>query len=79
MRVEMNQLLYDAQDPMCKYILSASAGKLYAFVQCIDRGMDLKARYRARYWGEYSHDDPEGSIRHILAHGGKWPGLPTTA
>ncbi|WP_253447951.1 hypothetical protein [Halomonas sp. Y3] len=76
MRVEVNQLLYDPRDPTCFYILSESAGRLYAFVQCIDRGMDLKAHYRARYWGEYSHDDPDGSIRLILTQGGKWPGLP---
>lgn len=76
MRVEMNQMLYDDHDPRCKLILSMSNGQLYAFVQCIDRGMDLEDQHLARYWGAFTHADPESSVREILAYGGKWPALP---
>src|SRR5690554_7833352 len=55
-RVEVNQLLYDPRNPTGFYILSESAARLYAFVQCIDRGMELKAHYPARYSCEYAHD-----------------------
>lgn len=76
MRIEMNQVLYDAQDPLCKCILSESGGQLYAFIQGIDRGMDFQDRHPVRYWGKFSHHDQEGSVRQILAYGGKWPSLP---
>ena len=76
MKVMSNQMVYDDTDPLCKCILSQADGKLYAFIQCIDTGMDGQARYPARYWGTFSHDDPEGSIKRIMAYGGKWPQLP---
>ncbi|ERK05610.1 hypothetical protein L580_3320 [Serratia fonticola AU-P3(3)] len=28
------------------------------------------------YWGSYSHDAPEQSIKSIMEYGGKWPSLP---
>lgn len=76
MRINVNQLVYDDADALCKCILSESQGNLYAFIQCVDTGMDGNARYTARYWGAFSHDDTAGSIKKILANGGKWPSLP---
>lgn len=77
MRVETDtNLVFDEHDDDCRLLLSSAQGKLYAFVQCLDTGMNGNARYTARYWGEYTHDDPEGSIRRILRDGGKWPRLP---
>ncbi|WP_075881797.1 hypothetical protein [Vreelandella massiliensis] len=76
MRVQVNQMIYDEADDLCKCVLSQSQGKLFAFIQCIDTGMDGTARYTARYWGEFSHDAPEATIKRIMEWGGKWPQLP---
>lgn len=77
MRIETDtRQLYDDSDPLCKCILSQANGGLYAFIQAIDTGMDGKDRHAVRYWGPFSHDNPEGSVRKILAYGGKWPDLP---
>ncbi|MCX8956983.1 hypothetical protein EHW66_09525 [Erwinia psidii] len=69
-KVEINGLLYDSNNARCKCILSDSQSRLYAFIQVID-GPAIK-----RYWGEYSHNHPEDSIRKIMEYGGKWPVLP---
>lgn len=71
-----NNLTYHPDDPLCQCILSESCGTLYAFVQCLDTGMEGNDRWPVRYWGLYSHSDARGSIRRIMEHGGKWPDLP---
>lgn len=68
-------LVYDEADPKCLCHLSTSQGKTFGFVQALDTGFDGQQQHFARYWGEYSHDDPEGSIHRILSSGGKWPQL----
>lgn len=69
-KVEVNGLIYDSGNKACKCILADSQGKLYAFLQALDGSI------KKRYWGEYSHDAPEASIRAIMERGGKWPKLP---
>lgn len=76
MRVERKPMIYDDSDELCQCVLAQSQGKLYAFLQVIDSGIDGKARFTARYWGEYSHKAPERSIAAIMEWGGKWPALP---
>lgn len=68
-RVEVNGLVYDSGDKACKCILTASQGKIYAFLQVLDGSV------KKQYWGEYSHAKPEASIMAIMEHGGKWPNL----
>lgn len=76
MRVQVNQLIYDDADELCKCYLETALGKGYAFVQCIDTGMDGTHRFIKRYWGEYDVNNPEVSMIEILSYGGKWPQLP---
>ncbi|ELM1533891.1 hypothetical protein Q3R63_004426 [Salmonella enterica] len=71
-KVEVNGLVYDSSNPKCKCILSDSQRKLYAFIEVLDGDMTK------RYWGQYSHDAPEESIKEIMRWGGKWPRLPET-
>lgn len=73
MRVEAsNGMIFEEGDPLCTLRVVQSQGKLYAFLQAIDTGMDGMARYPVRYWGEYCHDTPVDAIRQILLWGGKW-------
>lgn len=69
-RVEVNGLVYDSENTACKCILAASQGKVYAYIQVLD---DAHPR---RYWGEYSHEAVEASLKEIMLRGGKWPHLP---
>lgn len=73
MKVEVNQMVFDSTDPLCRCIVSRTQGKLYAFVQCIDTGSDGQQRYTKRYWGEYSYENPESMMSRILLNGGSWP------
>ncbi|EBG2148367.1 hypothetical protein FIP36_16615 [Salmonella enterica] len=70
MIVQVNGLVYDSSNNACKCILSDSQNKIYAFIQVLDGSVTK------RYWGEYSHDNPEHSIEEIMKWGGKWPSLP---
>lgn len=79
MRIEINGLVYDDSDDLCLCLLSQSQGKLYAFLQVIDTGMDGEQRFTKRYWGEYSHEAPEAYVKRIMENGGKWPSLPDDA
>lgn len=80
MRIETgSNLVFDDTLSECKCILAESQGKLYAFVQALDIGLPqsrLEKPMPIRYWGEFSHNDKEGSIKRILENGGKWPALP---
>ncbi len=75
MRIEVSNLLYDNTDPRYKYHLAESQGQIYAFIQALDMGMPEKPLV-TRYWGSYSDDTAEQSIRDILSKGRKWPILP---
>lgn len=79
MRININNLVFDERDPLCKCILTASQGQLYAFVQAVDTGFKGDLRVPKQYWGMYSYDEPRKSIISILEHGGKWPSLPSFA
>ncbi|HFQ5234011.1 TPA: hypothetical protein ACGUWY_005127, partial [Vibrio vulnificus] len=55
-------------------------GKGFAFIQCLDTGMDGTAERIKRYWGLYadSLDDEvnKQAIYHIMNSGSPWPELP---
>lgn len=79
MRIKIHNLVFDETDPLCRCILTASQGQLYAFIQAVDTGFKGDLRIPKQYWGMYSHDEPRQSIVGILENGGKWPSLPTCA
>jgi len=77
MKIQVNGLVFDKANPKCKCLLSEAQGQVYAFVQCLDTGMDGQENgIIKRYWGKYSHENEEASIRAIMQNGGKWPVLP---
>ena len=50
MRVETdNSLLFDDDDSLCFCVHSSSQGEVFAFVQCLDVGMDGQMRNPKRY------------------------------
>lgn len=75
MKVNVNNLVFDERDSLCKCILTASQGRLYAFVQVADTEPKGDLRIPKQYWGLYSYDQPRQSIIGILESGGKWPSL----
>lgn len=77
MKILVNGLLYDESNRQCLCILNQSQGLTYAFIQCLDVGMDgRETPITKRYWGQFLRDDKEASIRDIMLNGGKWPVLP---
>lgn len=75
MRIQSNGLVFDREDADCKLILSKCQDDVFAFVQCIDTGMDGSQREIKRYWGRYCFEQSEESILQILRWGGQWPDL----
>ena len=53
-----------------------SMNKIYAFVTCIDVGMNGKGKTKARYWGEVSARDNANEIENVIGYGSKWDKLP---
>ncbi|MEJ1414251.1 MAG: hypothetical protein RPU13_13515 [Candidatus Sedimenticola sp. (ex Thyasira tokunagai)] len=75
---ETGNLIYDTDNPLCSIEVVSCQGELFAFVVALDIGMihcRLSIPHQKRYWGKFSWDDEAGSIRGILANGGKWPNL----
>lgn len=71
--------VFDSSDSRCGLWLAQSGRELYAFIQVLDiggAGCRHPEPFQKRYWGPYSHDNPESSIRWIMDRGGKWPDLP---
>ena len=75
----VGNLIYDDADGRCFVRTESADGQTFAFIQCLDLGF-AHARHDppllTRYWGFWDPDDPEGSIKQIMAYGGKWPDLP---
>ncbi|AXE71583.1 hypothetical protein A191_04745 [Escherichia coli KTE233] len=77
MKITVNGLFFEENHPQCKCILSQTQGELYAFIQCLDTGLNgQESAIIKRYRGRYSHDDRAESIKNIMSNGGKWPVLP---
>lgn len=84
MRVQTeNNLLYDSTHPKCELHFARTHGHGFAFVQCLDTGLDGKAERVKRYWGFYSDslddDVNKESIYHIMNSGSSWPDLPKSS
>ncbi|MEZ8744147.1 hypothetical protein AB4189_12070 [Vibrio sp. 10N.286.49.E1] len=75
-----NNLLFDSSHPKCQLHFARTHGRGFAFVQCLDTGLDGKAERVKRYWGFYadSLDEKENevSIYNIMNSGSPWPELP---
>lgn len=77
---DSENMVYDEDDPRCIVRTCYGQGGTFAFVQCLDLGFKsnrLSVPGIKRYWGRWNSDDPEGSVRSIMANGGKWPELPS--
>ena len=73
-------MVFDDDDPRCRFYISGTSGVQFAFVQCLDLGWpDRRLSYPGikRYWGIWDWDDQEDSIQKIMNNGGKWPDLPS--
>lgn len=75
--VETCNLVFDAEDPRCRMVLSRTQGRDYAFVQCLDigTGRNFDNAREKNYWGEYDETHPEASVKAIMERGGNWPDL----
>lgn len=74
----MNQsgnLKYDSEHKKCSIEVVSGQDGLYAFLTCLDIGLDGSLEIQNRYWGRFSWDCEEDSILNILHNGGSWPHL----
>tara|TARA_R110001592_G_scaffold10163_1_gene53181 strand:- start:9763 stop:9999 length:237 start_codon:yes stop_codon:yes gene_type:complete len=77
MRIETDtQQVFDDTNPDCTMLVVRSCGALYAFIQCLDANPRNNKPFIKRYWGPFSWDSQEASIKNILENGGEWPKLP---
>jgi len=80
MRIETDtNLLYDDSLPDCLCVISCTQDQEFAFIQCLDIRPPNLRRFKPipkRYWGKWSYNDPEQSIKKIMANGSQWPLLP---
>lgn len=51
MRIKIHNLVFDEADPLCRCILTALQGQLYAFIQAVDIGLKGDLRIPKQYWG----------------------------
>lgn len=49
MRIKIRNLVFDETDPLCRCILTASQGQLYASVQAVDTGFKGDLRIPKQY------------------------------
>ncbi|MEY0164799.1 hypothetical protein AB7W12_22765 [Providencia rettgeri] len=69
-------LIFDPKDSKCNCKIEMSQGELFAFIVCYQyHGGGSKTKEYKKYWGRYSHNNPEKSILEIMESGGKWPDL----
>lgn len=76
MYVKQGNLIFDSSNPLCTMIVNKAQDQVYAFIQCIDQGMDGSLEETRRYWGRYDFSNAEYAVGEILKWGGKWPQLP---
>lgn len=75
-----NNLLFDSSHPKCQLHFVRTHGHGFAFIQCLDTGLNGKAEHIKRYWGFYvdslNEKENEAAIYHIMNSGAPWPDLP---
>lgn len=75
MKMESNNLVYDDLDLRCRLTIIGGI----AYLELLDLGAE-HARYKVpevkRYCGEWSWDNPVGSLQQIILYGNKWRYLP---
>ncbi|WP_234494840.1 hypothetical protein [Vibrio maritimus] len=75
-----NNLLYDSSHPKCQLHFARTHGRGFAFIQCLDTGLNGKAEHVKRYWGFYADSlnekENEADIYHIMNSGSPWPDIP---
>ncbi|UWC50061.1 hypothetical protein [Klebsiella aerogenes] len=64
-------IIFDENDPICRYVVSMAEGKTFAFIRCYqDHPENIKF-----YWGlvdETTEDSRKETITHIINYGSKW-------
>ncbi|GEK14304.1 hypothetical protein [Aliivibrio fischeri] len=75
-----NNLMFDSQHPKCQLHFARTHGRGFAFVQCLDIGLNGKSEHVKRYWGFYADSldkqENEAAIYNIMNSGSPWPDLP---
>ncbi|MBE8578666.1 hypothetical protein [Vibrio sp. OPT18] len=75
-----NNLLFDSSHPKCQLHYARTHGRGFAFIQCLDTGLDGKAERIKRYWGFYAdsldEEENKAAIHDIMNTGSSWPCLP---
>ncbi|WP_166267442.1 hypothetical protein [Marinobacter caseinilyticus] len=72
-------MVFDNADPRCVVFTCHSLNHTYGFVQCLNLNWPecgASVPEIKRYWGPWDVENPEDSVRRIMAQGGKWPTLP---
>jgi len=75
---DSGNLLFDESHPMCWLRICEAQGEKYAFLVAMDIGINgayLNDPSEKRYWGKFTYENQENSIREILNTGGEWPQL----
>ncbi|EMX0133983.1 hypothetical protein AAFW79_004961, partial [Salmonella enterica] len=56
MKIQVNGMIYDESNRDCQCHLADAQHEVFAFIQCLDVGMDGTASpIKKRYWGRYNH------------------------
>ncbi|CAK2132163.1 hypothetical protein BCT01_24050 [Vibrio tasmaniensis] len=75
-----NNLVYDSNHPKCQIHFARTHGRGFAFIQCLDTGLDGKTERVKRYWGFYADSlndkENEADVYRIMNSGSPWPDLP---
>ena len=75
---DLKNMMFDDHDPRCFLRVHFCEGQNFAFVTCLDLGWPdcrLQEPIPKRYWGKFSWDDKEASIKKIMHSGAKWDDL----
>lgn len=75
---DLNNMVFDDQDSRCFLRVHHCQGQKFAFVVCLDLGWPdcrLQEPIPKRYWGKFSWDNKEASIKQIMHSGAKWDDL----
>ncbi|WP_067585243.1 hypothetical protein [Endozoicomonas ascidiicola] len=75
---DQNNMIFDDQDSRCFMRVIRCQGQNFAFLVCLDLGWPdcrLKQPIPKRYWGNFSWDEKESSIKEIMHNGAKWDDL----
>ena len=74
----MNSMMFDDHDQRCFFRVHFCESQNFAIVTCLNLGLSdcrLQQLFPKRYWGKFSWDDKESSIKKIMHSRAKWNDL----